>query len=212
VAASFYVAYVSSHVALKWQARLAKNERLLVLGAAGGTGLTAVELGQAMGAEVFAAASSGEKLALAKSRGAHHLIDYGAGNLAEQVDALTAGEGVHVVFDPVGGDLFDGALSSLGWGGRYLLFGFVGGIPQIPANRLLVKHRSAMGSSLRYFQDRARDQLRQSVEELFDLWQAGRLKPHVSRHYPLARAGEAIGELAARRATGRLVVQVKEGA
>jgi len=208
VAASFYVAYVSSHVALKWQARLMPGERLLVLGAGGGTGLTAVELGKAMGAVVYAAASSADKLSLARSRGADHVVDYSAAALNEQINRMTDDDGVNVVFDPVGGDLFDPALSSLGWGGRYLLFGFVGGIPQIPANRLLVKHRSAMGSSLRYFQDRARDQLRQSVEELFALWSAGRLKPHVSRCFPLEHGAQAILELAERRATGRVVVEV----
>ncbi|MSO64739.1 MAG: NADPH:quinone oxidoreductase family protein [Alphaproteobacteria bacterium] len=206
VAASFYVAYVSSHVALKWQARLAPGEKLLVLGAAGGTGLTAVEIGKAMGATVFAAASSEEKLSVARTRGADHLINYATRPLNDQVLALTGDEGVDVVFDPVGGDLFDPALSSLGWGGRYLVFGFVGGIPQIPANRLLVKHRSAMGSSLRYFRDRARDKLRHSVEELFALWQAGKLAPFVSQRFPLERGAAAITELAERRATGRVVI------
>ena len=140
-AGSFLIAYVSSHAAIRWQGRLEAGETMLVLGAAGGTGLTAVEIGKAIGARVIAAASSAEKLAVAKERGADDLINYRDEDLKERVLALTDGKGVDVCFDPVGGDLFDAALSSVGWGGRFLVFGFVAGVPKIPANRLLVKHR-----------------------------------------------------------------------
>jgi NADPH2:quinone reductase len=112
------------------------------------------------------------------------------------------------VFDPVAGDLFDPALSSLGWGGRYLIFGFVGGIPNIPANRLLVKHRSAMGCSLRYFTDKAPEKLAISMDELFAMYADGKLKPLISATYPLERAAEAMEELRQRKATGRVVVTV----
>jgi NADPH2:quinone reductase len=124
--------------------------------------------------------------------------------------ALTDGQGADVCFDPVGGDLFDAALSSLGWGGRILLVGFVGGVPQIPANRLLVKHRSALGSSLRYFRWHAPDKLRQSVEELMRWYGEGKLRPLVSHRLPLSRTVEAIRLLTDRKAHGKIVV-VPEG-
>ena len=142
----FPVAYISSHVAIRWQGRLEADETLLVLGAGGGVGLTAVEIGKAMGARVIAAASTTEKLAAAEEHGADALVNYATEPLTDRVLALTDGKGADVCFDPVGGDLFGSALSSLGWGGRILLVGFVGGIPSIPANRLLVKNRAALGS------------------------------------------------------------------
>ncbi len=208
VAGSFYVAYVSSHVALRWQGEVQAGQTLLVLGASGGTGLTAVEIGKAMGATVIAGASSADKLEVAKAHGADHGINYGDEDLKARIADLTKGEGVDVVFDPVGGDLFDPALSSLGWGGRYLIFGFVGGIPKIPANRLLVKHRSAMGCSLRYFTDKAPEKLAISMAELFAMYAAGKIKPLVSATYPLEQAVEAMELLRQRKATGRVVVTV----
>jgi NADPH:quinone reductase len=140
-AGAFPVAYVSSHVALRWQARLEAGETLLVLGAAGGVGLTAVEIGKAIGARVIAAASTPEKLRVAADRGADALINYSTEKLTDRVMALTDGEGANVCFDPVGGELFGAALSALGWGGRILVIGFVAGVPSIPANRLLAKNR-----------------------------------------------------------------------
>jgi len=209
-AGAFPIAYISSHVAIRWQGRLEAGETLLVLGAAGGVGLTAVEIGKAMGARVIAGASTAEKLAVARERGADDLIDYATEKLTERVMALTDGKGADVCFDPVGGDLFDAALSSLGWGGRILLVGFVGGVPQIPANRLLVKHRSALGSSLRYFRWHAPDKLRQSVEELMRWYGEGKLRPLVSHRLPLSRTVEAIRLLTDRKAHGKIVV-VPEG-
>jgi NADPH2:quinone reductase len=209
-AGAFPIAYISSHVALRWQGRLEAGETLLVLGAAGGVGLTAVEIGKAMGARVIAGASTAEKLAVARERGADDLIDYATEKLTERVMALTSGKGADVCFDPVGGDLFDAALSSLGWGGRILLVGFVGGVPQIPANRLLVKHRAALGSSLRYFRWHAPDKLRQSVEELMRWYGEGKLRPLVSHRLPLSRTVEAIRLLTDRKAHGKVIV-VPEG-
>jgi NADPH:quinone reductase len=203
---AFPIAYVSSHVAIRWQGRLEAGETLLVLGAAGGVGLTAVEIGKALGARVIAGASTPEKLAAARERGADELVNYATENLTERVMALTDGKGADVCFDPVGGDLFDAALSSLGWGGRILLIGFVGGIPNIPANRLLVKHRSALGSSLRYFRWHAPDKLRRSVEELTAWYEAGRLAPCVTHRLPLERTVDAIRLLTDRKAHGKLVV------
>jgi NADPH:quinone reductase len=209
-AGAFPIAYISSHVAIRWQGRLEAGETMLVLGAAGGVGLTAVEIGKAMGARVIAAASTAEKLAVAREHGADATINYTTEKLTERVMALTADKGADVCFDPVGGDLFDAALSSLGWGGRILLVGFVGGVPQIPANRLLVKHRSALGSSLRYFRWHAPDKLRRSVEELLAWWGQGKLRPLISHRLPLSRTVEAIKLLTDRRAHGKVVV-VPEG-
>jgi len=205
-AGAFPIAYISSHVALRWQGRLEPGETLLVLGAAGGVGLTAVEIGKAMGARVIAGASTAEKLAAARRRGADETVNYASENLTERVMALTDGKGADVCFDPVGGDLFDAALSSLGWGGRILLVGFVGGVPQIPANRLLVKHRAALGSSLRYFRWHAPDKLRRSVEELLGWYGEGRLSPLITHRLPLERTVEAIRLLTDRKAHGKVVV------
>jgi NADPH2:quinone reductase len=205
-AGAFPIAYLSSHVALRWQGRLEAGETLLVLGAAGGVGLTAVEIGKAIGARVIAGASTADKLAAARARGADALVDYARENLTERVMALTDGKGADVCFDPVGGDLFDAALSSLGWGGRILLVGFVGGVPSIPANRLLVKHRAALGSSLRYFRWHAPDKLARSVEELTRWYEAGRLAPCVTHRLPLEESVAAIRLLTDRKAHGKIVV------
>ena len=207
-AGAFPVAYISSHVAIRWQGHLEAGETLLVLGAAGGVGLTAVEIGKALGARVIAAASTEEKLAVARERGADDLINYSTEKLTERVMALTNDRGADVCFDPVGGPLFDAALSSLGWGGRILLVGFVAGIPKIPANRLLVKHRAALGSSLRYFRWHAPDKLRRSVDELLRWYAAGALRPCISHRLPLERSVEAIHLLTDRKAHGKVVVLV----
>ncbi len=205
-AGAFPVAYISSHVAIRWMGRLEAGETLLVLGAAGGVGLTAVEIGKAMGARVIASASTPEKLAVAREHGADDVVNYATENLTERVLALTSGEGADVCFDPIGGDLFDAALSSLGWGGRILLVGFVGGVQQIPANRLLVKNRSALGSSLRYFRWRAPEKLRASVAELLRWYGEGKLAPCVSHRLPLERTVEAIRLLTDRKAHGKIIV------
>jgi NADPH2:quinone reductase len=205
-AGTFPIAYISSHVAIRWQGRLERGETLLVLGAAGGVGLTAVEIGKAMGARVIAGASTAEKLAVARARGADATIDYVTEKLTERVMALTDGKGADVCFDPVGGDLFDAALSSLGWGGRILVVGFVAGIPSIPANRLLVKHRAALGSSLRYFRWHAPDKLRRSVDELLRWYADGTVKPCVTHRLPLERSAAAIRLLTDRKAHGKIVV------
>jgi NADPH2:quinone reductase len=205
-AGAFPVAYISSHVAIRWQGRLEAGETLLVLGAAGGVGLTAVEIGKAMGARVIAGASTAEKLAVARERGADDVVNYATENLTDRVMALTDGKGADVCFDPVGGELFDAALSALGWGGRILLVGFVGGVQQIPANRLLVKNRAALGSSLRYFRWHAPDKLRRSVDELLDWYGAGKLRPCVTHRLPLERTAEAIRLLTDRKAHGKVIV------
>jgi NADPH2:quinone reductase len=208
-AGAFPVAYISSHVAIRWQGRLQAGETMLVLGAAGGVGLTAVEIGKALGARPPAAASTPEKLAVAVEHGADATINYTTDKLTDRVMALTDGKGVDVCFDPVGGSLFDAALSSLGWGGRILLVGFVGGIPQIPANRLLVKHRAALGSSLRYFRWHAPDKLRRSVDELLRWYGEGKLKPCVTHRFPLEESVVALRLLTERQAYGKIVVELE---
>ena len=210
-AGAFAIAYISSHVAIRWQGRLEAGETMLVLGAAGGVGLTAVEIGKAMGARVIAAASTAEKLAVAKEHGADETINYSTEKLTERVMALTGDKGVDVCFDPVGGSLFDAALSSLGWGGRIVLVGFVGGIPQIPANRLLVKHRAALGSSLRYFRWHAPDKLKRSVDELLHWYGEGKLKPLITHRLALDKSVEALRLLTDRQAFGKVVVELEPG-
>ena len=205
-AGAFPVAYISSHVAIRWQGRLEAGETVLVLGAAGGVGLTAVEIGNAMGARVIAGASTPEKLAVAREHGADALVNYATENLTERVMALTDSKGADVCFDPVGGDLFDAALSALGWGGRILIVGFVGGVQQIPANRLLVKNRAALGCSLRYFRWNAPDKLHRSVDELLRWYEEGKLRPCISHRLPLERSVEAIRLLTDRKAHGKVVV------
>ena len=205
-AAAFPTAWVSSHVAIRWQADLKAGETMLVLGAAGGVGLAAVECGKALGARVIAAASSPERLALAARHGADDGIDYSAESLKARVAALTDGQGVDVVYDPVGGPLFDEALSSLAWGGRILLIGFVAGVPRIPANRLLVKHRSAMGSSMRYFRRERPDLLLRSMEELAAWYREGKVTPRVTETWGLEDVPKAIRRLTERQATGKVAV------
>ena len=205
-AGAFPIAYISSHVALRWEGRVEPGETVLVLGAAGGVGLTAVEISKAMGARVIAAASTADKLAVARERGADDLVNYASEKLTDRVMALTSDKGADVCFDPVGGDLFDAALSSLGWGGRILLVGFVAGVPKIPANRLLVKNRAALGCSLRYFRWHQPEKLRRTVDELMRWYAEGKLRPLISHRLPLARAVDAIRLLTDRKAYGKVVV------
>ena len=177
-AAGFILVYGTSYHALKQRAQLQPGEKLLVLGAGGGVGLTAVELGHLMGAEVFAAASSTEKLELAASRGATHLINYTESGLKEQVQELTDGKGVDVIYDPVGGELFDDCLRSVDWGGRILVIGFASGtVPSIPANLPLLKGSSIVGVFWGRFVQREADANLNNVRELLTWFEQGKLKP-----------------------------------
>ena len=206
-AAGFPIAYGTSHGALAWRADLKAGETLLVLGAAGGVGLTAVEIGHAMGATVIAAASSPEKLAVAKSRGAAHLIDTSSEDLKARVKDLTRGRGVDVVYDPVGGDLFDAALRVTAWEGRLIVIGFAAGrVPQIPANLLLVKNLTAVGFYWGSYRAKDPDRVRASFDTLLGWVAEGRLKPHISERFALEDAAKAIRLLQARKATGKVVL------
>ncbi len=206
--AAFTVAYLSAHLAIRWQGRLEAGETMLVLGAAGGSGLAAVEIGKAMGARVIAGASSDERLLAVRKHGADDVVNYATETLKDRVMALTDGRGADVCFDPVGGKLFDGALSSLGWGGRFIHFGFVGGVPQVPANRLLVKHRSALGSSYRYFRWHRPDLVQRSMAELGEFYGQGHLHPIISHRLPLEQGVEALRLLTERRAFGKVVLDI----
>jgi len=204
VAAAFQVAYGTSHMALADRAGLRPGETLLVLGASGGVGLTAVELGKRMGATVIACARGPEKLAVAQAAGADHLLDSSVEDLAARIKALG---GADVVYDPVGGDQFAAALRSAKREARLLTIGFASGdVPQIPANILLVKNVSVIGFYWGGYLAFAPERLTASLATLFEWYDAGRLDPHISHRFPLDRAAEALEVLASRKATGKIVV------
>jgi NADPH2:quinone reductase len=208
-AAAFPITYATSHHALKDRAHLKANETLLVLGAAGGVGLTAVELGKIMGARVIACASSEEKLALCREYGADALINYGASDLRERVRELTAGKGVDVVYDPVGGAYAEPAVRSLGYDGRYLVIGFASGeIPRIPLNLLLLKVSSLVGVFWGAFAKAQPALNAANMAELLGWYSGGRLRPHVSGTYPLARYREALDAVMSRKVLGKVVLVV----
>ena len=206
-AAAFPVAYGTSHGALAWRARLQPGEWLLVTGASGGVGLTAVEIGKVMGARVIAAASSAEKLAIAQQHGAEHLIDYSREDLRERVKAITGGRGADVIYDPVGGDVFDAALRSVAWGGRVIIIGFASGrVPQIPANIALVKNVDIIGFYWGSYQAHKPEMLGNSLRQLLGWFEEGKLHPHVSEQFPLRQGPQALQQLQGRKATGKLVI------
>ncbi len=208
VAAGFTLTYATSQHALAERGQLKSGETLLVLGAGGGVGLAAVELGKLAGARVIAAASSSEKLDAARRLGADHLIDYSTSDLRDAVKSATEGRGVDVVYDPVGGAYTAAALRSLAWRGRLLVVGFAGGdIAQIPANLLLLKEVSAVGVYWGEFAKRDPAGNRGLMAQLFGWLAEGRLRPLVSRQYPLAETSLALQDLLARRAIGKLVIR-----
>jgi NADPH2:quinone reductase len=207
-AAAFPVAYGTSHFALTHRGHLQPRETLLVLGAAGGVGLTAVEIGKAMGARVIAAAGGMDKLAVARSRGADELIDYKAESIRDRVRALTGGKGADVVYDPVGGDAFDQALRAVNWEGRMLVIGFAAGrIQTVPANLILVKNISVIGVVWGAQAERDPALISRNLAELLRWWEAGRLKPLVAKVFPLPEAGEALTALLSRRYAGKIVLE-----
>jgi NADPH:quinone reductase len=206
-AAGFAIAYGTAYGALRWRADLHAGETLLVHGAAGGVGLTAVEVGKAMGAVVIATARGGDKLAVAREHGADHVLDTDADDIRAAVRDLTKGRGADVVFDPVGGAMFDASLRSIAWEGRIVLVGFASGeVPQIPANILLVKNASALGFYWGSYRKHDPERLRAAFADLFDWHAEGRLRPHVSATLPLERAAEGLRMLAERRSTGKVVL------
>lgn len=203
-AAAFQIAYGTSHLALDHKAGLQPGETLLVLGAAGGVGLTAVEIGKLMGARVIACARGADKLKVAQQAGADHLIDAKTEDIRELCKSLG---GVDVVYDPVGGDQFKAAFRACRPEARILTIGFASGdVPQIPANHLLVKNLSVMGLYWGGYLKFRPDILTSSLATLFDWYAQGCLKPHVSHVLPLEQAGEALELLRSRQSTGKVVV------
>jgi len=182
----------------------------VVLGAAGGVGLAAVELGKLMGAKVIAAASSADKLAVCKQHGADEAIDYSREDLKERIRALTDGKGADVIYDPVGGDYAEPAIRAMGWKGRYLVVGFAAGeIPRIPLNLTLLKGCSLVGVFWGEFLRREATASQRELFELLGWFREGRLKPHISKTYPLAQSAEALNDVLQRRVTGKVVVTMQ---
>ncbi len=200
-------AYGTTLYGLKYRGNLKAGETLLILGAGGSVGLTAVELGKLMGARVIACASSEEKLQLCRERGADETINYATEDLKERAKELTGGAGVDVVYDCVGGAYAEAALRATGWEGRFLVVGFTAGIPSVPLNLTLLKSCQIVG--VFYGAMTARDPaLRDAiVAELIELTATGKLRPHVSGRYPLERAGEALRSLMDRKALGKVVIE-----
>ncbi|WP_417566370.1 NADPH:quinone oxidoreductase family protein [Marinobacter sp.] len=208
-AAAFTMVYATSYYALKQRANLQPGETLLVLGASGGVGLATVELGKAMGAKVIAAASSAEKLAVAKAAGADELINYSEEPLKDAVKKLTNSKGVDVIYDPVGGDFTEQALRAMAWNGRHLIVGFAAGeIPKIPANLTLLKGCSVVGVFWGSFTQREPEASAQNMMELMKLYAEGKIDPQISEVFEFEDYAKALGALTERRATGKVVLKV----
>jgi NADPH2:quinone reductase len=207
MAAAFPIAYGTSYHALKDRAQLRSGETLLVLGAAGGVGLAAVEIGKLMGARVIACASSEKKLALAREHGADALINYGASDLRERIREATAGRGVDVVYDPVGGGYAEPALRTMAVGGRYLVVGFASGeIPKIALNLPLLKQVAIVGVFWGAFAKTQAQANAVNFAELLAWFRQGKLRPHVSATFPFKQHREALGAVIQRKALGKIVL------
>ena len=205
--AAFLFTYETSLHGLRDRGRLEAGETLLVLGAAGGVGLAAVQVGKAMGARVLAAASSEEKLALCRKLGADETINYVSGNLRDRVKDLTGGVGVNVVFDPVGGPYTERALRATAWGGRLLVLGFAAGdIPKIPINLALLKERSIVGVYWGESVKHDRESHLRNVKQLMEWFAAGKVRPFISERVPLREAAAAMKRLVNRHVMGKVVI------
>ena len=208
-AAAFGLTYATSDHALVDRGALAAGETLLVLGAAGGVGIAAIEIGKALGARVIACASTGEKLEVCRAHGADETIDYATEDLRERIKALTGGTGPDVVYDPVGGPYTESALRSIAWRGRLLVVGFAAGeIPKIPLNLTLLKGCSIVGVFWGEFTRREPERFAESMQRLFRWYGEGKLKPHISAMFPLERAADALRLMAERKVTGKVVLTV----
>lgn len=205
-AAGFLIAYGTSHLALTRRARLAAGETLAVLGASGGVGLTAVEIGASLGAKIIAAARGQAKLEIAKRAGADHVIDADAPDLRDQLRALG---GVDVLYDAVGGAGFEAGFRAMRPEGRILTIGFASGsVPQIPANHLLVKNLDVMGLYWGGYLRFNPEALKHSLEQVFDLYAQGGLKPHIGATYSFDALPAALDALRSRKSTGKLVIEI----
>ena len=206
-AAAFLLTYGTSHHALKDRGELKPGETVLVLGAAGGVGLAAVEIAKAMGARVIAAASTDEKLAVCREHGADETINYSTEDLRERLKAITGGRGVDVVYDPVGGALSEVALRSMAWRGRFLVIGFAAGdIPKVPLNLPLLKGCSIVGVFLGGFMRAEPERSESELRELVAWIGEGKLHPRVHAVYPLERAADALHDVTSRKVIGKVVL------
>ena len=206
-AAGVSITYFTSYYALKQRANLQPGETMLVLGAAGGVGTTAIELGKLMGAKVIAAASSEEKLELCRKLGADEVINYSTTSLKDAVKELTGGKGVDVVYDPVGGDYAEPAIRSMAWNGRYLVIGFASGpIPRIPLNLTLLKGCSIVGVFWGRFTGEEPKVHLQNIAELWELFDEGKLNPVVTDVFPLEKYEDAYNCMIERRARGKVII------
>lgn len=206
-AAGVAITYFTSYYALKQRANIQPGETLLVLGAAGGVGTTAVELGKLMGAKVIAAASSDEKLAICKQLGADELINYSEVGLKDAIKELTGGKGVDVVYDPVGGDYSEPAIRGMAWNGRYLVIGFASGpIPSIPLNLALLKGCALVGVFWGRFTGEEPEVNLKNIEELWELFAAGKIKPVVTDCFPVEQYEDAFNCMIERRARGKVIL------
>ena len=207
--AAFPLNYGTTYHALKQRGQLQAGETLLVTGAGGGVGTTAIEIGKAMGARVIAAASTDEKLEIAKNLGADEVINYSDGELKEKVKALTDGLGADVIYDPIGGDIFMQCMRCINWKGRVLVIGFASGpIPEVPTNLALLKGCSIVGVFWGRFTGAEPEENSQNFDELFALHAEGKLKPQITKSYSLDDAAEAISSLENRKATGKVVIEM----
>ena len=206
--AAFPLNYGTTYYALKQRGQLKEGETLLVTGAGGGVGTTAIEIGKAMGARVIAAASNQEKLDIAKRLGADEVVNYGDGELKEKVKALTEGLGADVIYDAVGGDIFLQCMRCVNWGGRVLVIGFPAGIPKVPTNLALLKGCSIVGVFWGSFTGREPEENTKNFDELFALHAEGKIKPEITKSYSLDEAVEAIESLEKRTATGKVVIEI----
>jgi len=208
-AAAFLLTYGTSDHALRDRGELKSGETLLVLGAAGGVGIAAIEIGKAIGARVIACASTAEKLAVCREHGADELINYDTEDMRERIKAITGGKGVDVVYDAVGGAYAEPALRSCAWRGRYLVVGFAAGeIPKIPLNLTLLKGCAIVGVFWGDFARREPKAFAASIAQLGEWYADGRLKPHVSATFPLAKAADALKLMAARQVKGKVVITI----
>ncbi len=206
-ASAFILTYGTSYHALKDRANIQPGETLLVLGASGGVGLAAIQLGKAMGARVIAAASTKEKLDVCAANGADELINYSSEDLRARVKEITQGAGVDVIYDPVGGPLSEKALRDMSWGGRFLVVGFaVGEIPKVPLNLALLKGCSIVGVFWGDFTRREPALNEANNQELMRLFEAGKISPHIHKVYPLTKASEALNELLDKKVSGKVVL------
>lgn len=207
--ASFILTYGTTDHALRDRGQLKAGESLLVLGAAGGVGVAAIEVGKALGAHVIACASSDEKLEVCRQHGADETINYSAEDLRERIKALTGGKGADVIYDPVGGPYAEPAFRSIAWRGRHLVIGFAAGeIPKLPLNLALLKGASVVGVFWGDFTRREPQAFAESARQLARWYQEGKLKPHVSARFPLEKAADAMNLLASRKAKGKVVVTI----